>query len=148
MQINVLGWIKKQFIHYPNERREGYVFTVDNKPLEFRSFEPICWYDVDIDALLKNSCDDVYEYPSVACCTCGCVDCDSVRAFVEFKNDYVIWTLFILHECKEEESIKESQIEKYTFAKEQYLQIINSLKDSVEKDKLERHQKKENEYGK
>ena len=145
MQINELSWIKWQFIHYPNEQREGYVFTVDNKPLEFRSFEPICWYDVDIDSLLKNSGNDVYEYPSVACCICGYVDCDSVRAFVEFKDDYVIWILFILHECKEKESIKDSQIEKYTFPKEQYCQVINTLKNSVEKDKLERHQKKEHE---
>ena len=145
MQINELSWIKRQFIHYPNEQREGYVFTVDNKPLEFRSFEPICWYDVDIDAFLKNSGDEVYEYPSVACCICGYVDCDSVRAFVEFKDDYVIWTLFILHECKEKESIKDSQIEKYTFPKEQYCQVINTLKNSVEKDKLKRHQKKEHE---
>ena len=54
MQINELSWIKRQFIHYPNEQREGYVFTVDNKPLEFRSFEPICWYEILCPPDVKN----------------------------------------------------------------------------------------------
>lgn len=81
--------------------------------------------------------------PPVACCTCGDVGCDSVRAFVEIKDDYVTWTLFILHECREIESAKQAQVGTYTFAKKQYLQVINSLKGAVEKDDLISQQKKE-----
>ena len=143
MKINELGWIKKLFIeHNPDELREGYVFTIDCEPLEPRSFQPLCWYDVDIEALLKNSDDDVYECPSVAYCTCGYVDCDSVRAIVEFKDEEVIWTLFILHEYRVLKSAKESQTGKYIFSKEQYFQAINSLKEAVERDDLISQQKK------
>lgn len=143
MQMNELGWIKKQFIeHNPEELREGYVFTIDGEPLEPRNFQPLGWYDIEFDALLKNSDDDIYECPSIACCTCGYVDCDSVRAIVEFKGDEVIWTLFILHEYRVLKSAKESQVGKYIFSKEQYLQAINSLKEAVEKDELIKRQGK------
>lgn len=64
MQINELGWIKKQFIeHNPDELKEGYVFSIDGEPLEFRNYQPLGWYDIEFDALLKNSDDDVYECP-------------------------------------------------------------------------------------
>ena len=54
MKINELGWIKKQFIeHNPDELKEGYVFTVDAEQLVFRNFQPLGWYDVEIDAFLK-----------------------------------------------------------------------------------------------
>ncbi len=137
-KINELGWIKKQFIeHNPDELKEGYVFTIDGEPLEFRDFQPLGWYDIEFDALLKNSEDDVYECPPVACCTCGDVGCDSVRAFIEFKDDYVIWILFILHECREIESVKQSQVGTYTFAKKQYCQVLNLLKTIIDKEELE-----------
>ena len=51
--INKLGWIKKQFIeHNPDEIKEGYVFTIDGELLEYNSFQPLGWYDVEIDSLL------------------------------------------------------------------------------------------------
>ena len=116
MKINELGWIKKLFIeHNPDELREGYVFTIDGEALEPRSFQPLCWYDVDIEALLKNSDDDVYECPSVACCTCGYVDCDSVRTFVEFKDNFVAWTIFEANICSDIESVMKENMGKYFF---------------------------------
>lgn len=134
-----LGWKKVAFSTLQfKEHKEGYVFTVDGNSLEYKAYDPVCWYDVEIKALLNNSNDDVYECPSIACCTCGYVDCDSIRAVVKFKDDYVIWTLFKLHECEDIETVMHSYIGRYTFEKEQYYQTIKSLCRDVEKEQTRR----------
>ena len=129
---NKLGWIKKQFIeHNPDEIKEGYVFTIDDKPLEFSNFQPLEDFDVNCFALLHTT-HDYEEFPPVACCTCGCIDCDSVRVFVEFIDNKVLWTL-CHSRCETKESAMTSNLGKYTFLKEQYCQVINSLSDEIEK---------------
>ncbi len=136
--INKLGWIKKQFIeHNSDELKEGYVFTVDGELLEYNSFQPLGWYDVEIDSLLRESSEDVDNCPPIACCTCGCIECDSIRTFIEFKDHFVVWTIFEVNICGDKESVMKSNMGKYSFEKEQYFQVINSLKEIIEKDELE-----------
>lgn len=136
--INKLGWIKKQFLgHNPDELKEGYVFTVDGELLEYNNFQPLGWYDVETDALLRESYEDVDECPPVACCTCGCIYCDSIRTFVEFKDNLVEWTIFEANICSDKESVMKSNMGKYSFEKEQYFQVINSLNAVIEKDEFE-----------
>ena len=123
--INELGWKKIRFLgHNPAEMLEGYVFTVDGKNLEFDSFQPLGWYDIDFEALLNSVTFD--ECPPVAWCSCGCIYCDSVRALVEFATDTVSWSVFHY-------SIDDGW-GTYTFAKEQYLQAIKSLAKVVEEE--------------
>ena len=135
---NKLGWIKKQFIeHNSDELKVGYVFTVDGELLEYNSFQPLGWYDVEIDSLLQESSEDVDKCPPIACCTCGCIECDSIRTFIEFKDHFVVWTIFEVNICSDKESVMKSNMGKYCFEKEQYFQVINSLKEIIEKDELE-----------
>lgn len=144
MQINELGWIKKQFIeHNPDELKEGYVFTVDGELLEYNSFQPLCWYDVETDALLRESCEAVDKCPPVACCSCGCIECDSVRTFVEFKDNFVVWTIFEANICSDKESVMKENRGKYIFSKEKYFQVINLLRTIIEKEELEWKKKQE-----
>ena len=147
--INKLGWIKKQFIeHNSDELKVGYVFTVDGKLLEYNGFQPLGLFDVETDALLRESREDVDKCPPVACCSCGCIECDSVRTFVEFKDNFVAWTIFEANICSDIESVMKENMGKYIFSKEQYLQAINSLTETVEKDELISKQKKDSEWKK
>lgn len=142
-RINELGWIKKQFIeHNPDNLKESYIFTVDGKLLEYNGFQPLGLFDVETDALLRESREDVDKCPPVACCSCGCIECDSVRTFVEFKDNFVAWTIFEANICSDIESVMKENMGKYIFSKEQYLQAINSLTEAVEKDELISKQKK------
>lgn len=124
--ISKLGWKKIKFLgHNPDEMLEGYVFTVDGKNLEFDSFQPLGWYDIDFEALLNSVTFD--ECPPVACCSCGDIGCDSVRTLVEFGTDTVSWSVFHYN--------IDDGWGKYTFAKEQYFQAIKSLADAVEEER-------------
>lgn len=127
--INELGWKKNKFLgHNPDEMLEGYVFTVDGKNLEFDSFQPLGWYDIDFYGLEhKTETENENECPPVACCSCGCIYCDSVRTLVEFGTDTVSWSVFHY-------SIDDGW-GKYTFAKEQYLQAIKSLAKAIEEER-------------
>jgi len=129
--INKLGWKKIKFLeHTPDEITEGYVFTIDGKLLEFRNYQPLEDFDVDCYALLHTT-HAFEEFPPVACCTCGCIYCDSVRVFVEFIDEKVFWTL-CHSRCETKESAMASNLGKYTFLKEQYCKVIYSLKDEIE----------------
>ena len=131
--INELEWKKIQFLeHNPDELQEGYVFTIDGKNLEFNSFQPLGNYDINFEALTIESV-DLDSCPPIACCTCGCIDCDSVRAFVEFAGDTVLWTAFHINRCDSKETVMKNNLGKYTFSKEQYFQAINSLRDGIKK---------------
>lgn len=125
--ISELGWKKIKFLgHNPDEMLEGYVFTVDGKNLEFDSFQPLGWYDIDFYGL-EHKTETENECPPVACCSCGCIYCDSVRTLVEFGTDTVSWSVFHY-------SIDDGW-GKYTFAKEQYLQAIKSLAKAIEEER-------------
>ena len=124
--ISKLGWKKIKFLgHNPDEMLEGYVFTVDGKNLEFDSFQPLGWYDIDFYGL-EHKTENENECPPVACCSCGCIYCDSIRTLVEFGTDTVSWSVFHYN--------IDDGWGKYTFAKEQYLQAIKSLEKAVEEE--------------
>jgi len=125
--INELGWKKIKFLgHNPDEMLEGYVFTVDGKNLEFDSFQPLGWYDIDFYGL-EHKTETENECPPIACCSCGCIYCDSVRTLVEFGTDTVSWSVFHYN--------IDDGWGKYTFVKEQYLQAIKSLTKAIEEER-------------
>lgn len=127
---NELNWKKVEFVeHNPDEKKQGYVFTVDGKVLEYDGFEPLCDYDIDCAAFLEES-DEIDSCPPVACCACGCVECDSIRTFIEFFDDKILWTVFEANICGSKESVMSNHLGKYSFSKEQYFKSIDNLAKS------------------
>ena len=134
--ISKLGWKKIKFLgHNPDEMLEGYVFTVDGKNLEFDSFQPLGWYDIDFYGL-EHKTETENECPPVACCSCGCIYCDSVRALVEpgLKPRTMSWTIFHFNTCGDADTARKNNLGKYTFSDKQYLQAIKSLEKAVEEE--------------
>ena len=120
--MNILGWKFGESEHeamIPG-KPVGYFFTIDGKLLEFDDFIPLSGSEiVEVDYLSDTQ--TLEDAPYLACCICGYVECDAVRASVKFYEDTVFWIAFKFFEEKP------TILGAYCFDREQYCQTINSL---------------------
>ena len=123
--MNILGWIFDEYkVEDKPEKQWGYLFTIDGKLLEFKSFIPLAGYDIEEVDYLSDT-QTLEDAPYLACCTCGWGECDSVRVSVKFYGDTVFWIAFKFFEDAP------TILGSYCFDKEQYCQTINSLLEVI-----------------
>lgn len=131
--MNVLGWTTKEYkLGYQNEKLIGYVFTVDGKPLVFKSYIPLDGSDITEVDYLVDTQTEWCNAPYLACCNCGIIGCDAVHAVVKYNGDKVFWSVFRgnLYGDNVQPEIEAT----FCFNRTQYEETIKSLLEQVQLD--------------
>lgn len=142
-KLNILTWEKINFKEtWPERESEGYIFKIDGTPVTnyIDWMQPVYVGDIYYSKFLESSKNFDEEYdPVLACCTCGCSECDSIRAYVTIKNDTVNWLIFNANgSFSREENLEERPYEDYEFDRIQYEATIKELMLQAEKEFLNR----------
>jgi len=142
-KLNTLLWEKVKFMEtLPAEKNEGYIFKIDGTPVADYSgmnymgwMQPVYPGDIRYSKFLESSekYDEEYD-PVLACCTCGCSECDSIRAYVTINETTVNWKIFNANVSFERnENMEERFLGEYNFDCQQYENVICKLMKEVGK---------------
>lgn len=122
---------------FPVKQSEGYIFKIDGEPVTTYEgwMQPVYSGDIYYSKFLQNSetYDEEFD-PVLACCTCGCSECDSIRTYVTVKEDTVNWQIFNANgSFNRAENLEERYLGEYNFDRSQYETTIKELMRQAEK---------------